>query len=121
MGKTALLILVLSVILITAVLTILFLTDKSKSEQYRPGERSEIDAVINQAKHIYGLRKKEDTDFSQGPCLTNALMPGWVLDLVHSPRLEIDDLEENQCKSFLEGSATHFVELDLEGNLVRVR
>jgi len=48
-------------------------------------------------------------------------MPGWVLDLVHNPRQPIDDLPENQCNSFVEGRSKHFVELDIEGDLIKAK
>ncbi len=82
--------------------------------------KQEIETAVNQARHIYSQRAKLNEDFSNGPCLTESLMPGWVVDIVHSPRLPIDDLPANQCQSFREGRANHFVELDLNGNLVRV-
>lgn len=86
-----------------------------------PVPKSEEETAINQAKYLYDQRKKAGEDFSSGPCLSNALLPGWVLDLVHSPREKIDDSPENQCPAYLEGGAVHFVELDLEGNLIRAK
>ena len=83
--------------------------------------KNEIETAINQANFLYRQRKASSEDFSTGPCLSNALMPGWVVDIVHSPRLSIDDLSENQCPAYIEGKAAHFVELDTEGNLVRAR
>lgn len=112
MKKESLLALALATIAITTYLTIIF--DKTPS-------RSEIDSAVNQAKRIYAEAKERGWDFSQGPCLTDALMPGWVLDIAHSPRLPIDDLPQNMCPSFKEGKAKHFVELDTEGNLIRAR
>ncbi len=83
--------------------------------------KSEIDTAVNQAKFLYRQRKTMNENFSTGPCLSNALMPGWVVDIVHSPRLSIDDLPENQCPAYIEGKARHFVELDTDGNLTRAR
>lgn len=83
--------------------------------------KSEIDTAVRQAKLLYQERKAQDQDFSSGPCLSNALMPGWVLDIAHSPRLSVDDLPQNQCQSFRENRSLHFVELDPEGNLIRTR
>ncbi len=89
--------------------------------QYKPGIDDEADRAVNQAKALFKEQKKLGLDFSQGPCLTNALMEDWVADIVHSPRTAIDDAPENQCISYLESGATHFVELDLDGNVVRVK
>ncbi len=120
-SKPILLTLFFTVILVTSALTMFFLDQKDDNEEYRLGDSIEFDAAINQARYIYNLRQKDGVDFASGPCLTNALMPGWVLDLVHNPRESIDDLLENQCRSFTEGSAKHFVELDINGNFVRAR
>ena len=78
--------------------------------------KMEIDTAVNQAKLIYKSEKERGRDFSSGPCLSNALMPEWVVDIAHSPRLPIDDLPENQCPAYREGKAKHFVELDPDGN-----
>lgn len=51
-------------------------------------------------------------DLSQGPCLSNNLMPDWVCDVGHIPRQAIDNKPENQCLAFLEKQANHFVEVD---------
>lgn len=116
MPKTLLFATVLIVIIFTGVVTILF----------NPGERNaisknEIDTAINQARHLYSQEKIRGRDFSSGPCLSDALLPGWVVDIVHNPRLAIDDLPENQCSAYIEGKLKHFVELDTEGNLIRAR
>lgn len=88
---------------------------------YTPGRWPEADVAINQAKHVYSLAKDTGVDFSSGPCLSNALMPDWVADIAHNPREVIDDDLQNQCSAFNNGSAKHFVELDLQGNLIRVK
>lgn len=86
-----------------------------------PVKKSQIDTAVNQAKLLYNSEKQRGRDFSNGPCLSNALMPGWVVDIAHNPRQEIDNLVENQCAAFVEGSAQHFVELDINGNLIRAK
>ncbi len=90
------------------------------ASSYKPGVFTEIDKAISQAQTLYAQKKAAGVDFSDGPCLTNDLMKGWVADLVHNPRIMMDDLAQNQCQAYLEGRASHFVELDLAGNLVRV-
>lgn len=89
-------------------------------QSYKPGISEEVDKAVNQAKHVYEQNQKLGVDFSKGPCLTNALLPGWVADIAHNPRQSTDDLAENQCEAFREGKATSFVELDPKGNLLRV-
>ena len=116
MPKYILVLLVLIVILITAYLTLVFNVDLSNAVS-----KSEIDTAVNQAKHLYRQEKEKNRDFSNGPCLSNALMPSWVMDIVHNPRLPMDDFEGNQCSSYREGRSKHFVELDVDGNLIRAK
>lgn len=73
------------------------------------------------AQAQYVQKKTAGTDFSSGPCLSNELMTGWVLDTVHNPRQAIDDLPQNQCSAYREGNAKHFIELDIDGNFVRMQ
>jgi hypothetical protein len=92
-----------------------------KDGEYKIGVNSTYDNAVNTAKMLYDQQKKAKVDFSDGPCLTNALMEDWVADIVHVPRSEVDNDPDNQCIAFLEGGAHHFVELDLNGNVVRVK
>lgn len=116
MPKKLLLTLALTVIILTGVATVVFNSYFNKSPS-----RSEIEVAMNQARHIYNQKKISGEDLSSGPCLSNALLPGWVLDIAHNPRQEIDDLPQNQCSGYREGGAQHFVELDPEGNLIRAK
>lgn len=102
-------------ILLTVYLTLVINSDSSKPT------KTEVDTVINQARYLYRQEKEKGRNFSDGPCLSNALMPNWVVDIAHNPRLPIDDLPQNQCPGFREGKARHFVELDPEGNLIRAK
>lgn len=112
-------------IVISAVLFVIiataFFTLKINSGLSRPLSRIEIETAINQANHLFRQEKSKGRDFSTGPCLSDALLPDWVVDIVHNPRLPIDDLPENQCPSYREGKALHFVEFDTEGELVRTK
>lgn len=51
-------------------------------------------------------------------CLGNC--GNYSVDIVHVPRIEADNLRENQCKDFNQGTTKYFIELDSEGNLVRI-
>lgn len=58
-----------------------------------------------------------------GPCLS-IIKPDWnindwVCDVAHSPRQDVDNLPENQCSAYREGTAKHFVEVDPNCNLIR--
>jgi hypothetical protein len=95
-----------------------FLFIKTPSN-YQVGANSEVDKAVQKAKELYIEKRAKGEDIKNGPCLSNSLMPGWVADLVHNPRAKVDDLPSNQCSSFVKGQASHFVELDLDGNVVR--
>jgi len=58
-------------------------------------------------------------DFEVGPCLSNEIIPDWVCDIAHQPRLPVDNDSANQCPAFRQGQAHHFVELDGNCNLIR--
>ena len=88
---------------------------------YKKGSSSTYDTAVRGALALFQRRTKEGMNMETGPCLTNDLMPDWVVDVVHSPREPSDDFPENQCQAYREGRADHFVELDINGNLVRVR
>jgi len=81
--------------------------------------KSEKEQAIEKAREIFRQKKAEGVDMSAGPCLSNEIIPGWVLDVAHSPREPIDNQPENQCSAYREGKAKHFVELDPEGNLIK--
>lgn len=116
MTKNKLVVLILAVIVVTAFLTLLMnAADLSKPT------KNEIDTAVNQANLLYKYEKERGRDFGSGPCLSDALMPNWVVDIAHNPRLPIDDREGNQCPSYVEGRSEHFVELDIEGNLIRAQ
>lgn len=102
-------------------ITLIILWINTEKKEYQPGISEEFDMAVNQAQLVYRQSIKRGDNLKSGPCLTNALMPEWVVDIVHSPRTPEDDLPSNQCKAFLEGSAKHFIELDVDGNVIRVR
>lgn len=116
MPKNALFILALVVILLTGYLTLAI-----NASNHNSPSKAELEIAINQANHLYKAKLISGEDLSFGPCLSDALMPGWVVDIVHNPRTPVDDLPENQCPSFREGRAKHFVELDIKGNLIRIQ
>lgn len=115
--KFKLFILIFICIFVTAFLVVKI----NKKPVYKKGSSGVYDKAIAAAIFLYGTRAKEGLNMSEGPCLTNDLMPGWVVDIVHVPREEIDNLPGNQCQAYLEGRARNFIELDTNGNLVRVR
>lgn len=63
---------------------------------------------------------KNGQNLKDGPCLSEKIIEDWVCDVAHNPRIEKDNMPQNQCKSFRSGEAHHFVEIDSECNLIRI-
>jgi hypothetical protein len=74
--------------------------------------------TVRLAKEAFARAEERGVDMARGPCL-GVIKPGWVADVAHDPREDVDDEPENQCAAYREGKADHFVELDLEGNFIR--
>ena len=53
-------------------------------------------------------------DLGEGPCIGDAdfSVAGWVCDVAHNPREDVDNQPENQCSAFRSGDRSHFVEVD---------
>jgi hypothetical protein len=81
-------------------------------------DEAEKDAAVAAAKDAYAEAKAEGVDFANGPCL-GVVMEDWVADVAHDPRQDVDDEPENQCEAYRSGMASHFVELDPDGNVIR--
>jgi hypothetical protein len=115
---------VLLVIVIVALATIISNNgnpfERKIKNNYKAGVDIEADSAVNQAKKVYLQKKEQGIDLTDGPCLTNDLLPDWVVDIVHNPRQNIDNLVENQCPAYAEGRAKHFVEMDASGEIIRV-
>jgi hypothetical protein len=75
--------------------------------------------AIQKARDLYERKKAAGIDFSSGPCLSEEIIPDWCADIVHVPRQSIDNRPENQCSLYRAGMVHHFVELDMNGRLVR--
>jgi len=76
-------------------------------------------AVVTAAKAAYAKARLEGIDMTNGPCL-GVIVPNWVADVAHDPRQPVDDDPANQCEAYRAGEAEHFVELDPDGNVIRV-
>lgn len=118
MDKRLLFWLVFAVIIATSLCVVLL--QRNPKYVYKQGTSTEVDTAVGAATKLF----KEQTsslDLQNGPCLTNDLIPNWVADIVHNPRTAADDLSENQCQAYIEGRAKHFVELDQQGIIVRIK
>jgi hypothetical protein len=67
------------------------------------------------------LELQKGADLNSGPCLSNDVIEDgeWVCDVAHDPRLPVDNQPENQCPAY--GPGKHFVEVDEQCNVIRVK
>ena len=88
------------------------------------GNCTEIYDRESQAKQkCVNLCASATQDLQAGPCLSdnnpNWNVPDWVCDVAHSPRTIEDNITENQCSAFRNGTAKHFVEVTPDCQLIR--
>lgn len=84
-----------------------------------PIKESVQQGAINNCIKECNSELEEGIDLSNGPCLSNSIAPGYVCDVAHDPRQPVDDLSENQCSAYRNGTASHFVEVDENCNLIK--
>jgi hypothetical protein len=53
--------------------------------------------TIRLAQQAYERAKAAGVDMSRGPCL-GVMKPGWVADVAHDPRQDVDDEPENSAR-----------------------
>ncbi|PIU02628.1 MAG: hypothetical protein COT55_02485 [Candidatus Diapherotrites archaeon CG09_land_8_20_14_0_10_32_12] len=61
-------------------------------------------------------------DLNSGPCLSDIFkydVNDYVCDIVNDPRLDVDNMPENQCKEFLNGDKNSFVEVSTKCEFVK--
>ena len=83
--------------------------------------QSDRDKAVDEAQNAFAQVQAAGQDLSAGPCISESLpgLPDWVADIAHDPRQSIDDEAANQCQRYRSGQAHHFVELNLDGLLIR--
>lgn len=87
-----------------------------KQETKQETELTPTEAVMR-ARELYQQKRQGGMQFSS-QCL--GTVGQYAVDIVHVPRSEEDNKPENQCQAYREGKLKHFIELDKNGNIVRV-
>lgn len=59
-------------------------------------------------------------NLTNGPCLGKA-DEDTVVDIAHNPRQAVDDAQTNQCSDFRQGKAHYYIELDSDGEIIRIQ
>ena len=89
---------------------------KHGNPSLKPLYVSEQEKTILCANNLYQQNKSIINFSSQ--CL--GICSDYAVDIVHIPRSEEDNLPENQCEAFRNGQVTHFIELDKDGEIVKI-
>ncbi len=79
-----------------------------------PEDVLEQQHLISCANYLFDNFKQEKNSQCLGTC------DNYAVDLVHVPRTAEDNLPENQCPDYVSGKLTHFIELDKNGEIVRI-
>jgi len=82
-----------------------------------PEEVRKQQEAIAFALNEYNSKKEEGMNFSS-QCLGST--GDYAIDIAHVPRINEDNLAENQCRDFLEGKVRHFIELDRNGSIIKI-
>lgn len=80
-------------------------------------ESNKEQGFIECAKNLYYIAKEEGMIFDS-QCL--GACENYAVDIVHVPRISEDDLFDNQCEEFREGKVSNFIEIDKNGEIVRI-
>ncbi|MEK6890934.1 MAG: hypothetical protein AABX03_02250 [Nanoarchaeota archaeon] len=111
--KKRVLIYILILILIVIGLVIIF----PKTQNTKNSEEE----IMVFASNLYQAKKAQGMNYSS-QCLGTISINNisYVIDIVNVPRTKEDNLQENQCQDYLNGNVKHFIELDKNGQLVRI-
>jgi len=74
-------------------------------------------AAIEKALELFQQKKNSGMNFSS-QCLGS--VGDYAVDIVNVPRTNEDNLAFNQCEDYANGKVAHFIELDKEGNIVKI-
>ncbi len=89
------------------------------SDQVSQPHNKQVNDVVQKCVQVCQEEKERGADLSDGPCLSNAIAPGWVCDVAHWPREAVDNDPKNQCSEYGK-SAWAFVEVDPDCKPIRV-
>ncbi|MFH1365727.1 MAG: hypothetical protein ABIH28_04030 [archaeon] len=76
--------------------------------------KTQQDAITCANEAYAGYPKENISSQCLGTCWD------YSVDIVHVPRQSVDDNAENQCLDYRQGLTHHFIELDKDGNIVRI-
>ncbi|MEM2822267.1 MAG: hypothetical protein QXE64_01605 [Candidatus Pacearchaeota archaeon] len=91
---------------------------KEKLSEDRGLKEGTKELELCMAACLSALAKNQSLE--NGPCLLDPIENSdWVCDIAHWPREQVDNLRENQCNAWHNGTAKHFIELTPECKFIR--
>lgn len=118
------------IIVVIVVLSIFIIKNYIKNDKSSVSEKEviktekEISEIVKDssdailcALNLYKKAKADGMNFSS-QCLGSC--GDYAVDIVHVHRNDIDNLVENQCSYYRDGKVSRFIELDQEGNILRI-
>ena len=82
-----------------------------------PDDVLEQQNAVDEALQLYQEKKQEEMQFNS-QCLGS--VGDYAVDIVNVPRSNVDNLIENQCEDYRNGALKYFIELDKNGEIVRI-
>lgn len=112
-GKITVYVYIVVIALIVGFAALRFISNLNKEDKYKQ-------EAINNCIAICKEKLVKGEIIAHGPCLSESIAPGWVCDAVNEPRNKlIDNLSENQCRSFHEGINRNFVEVSTHCEFIK--
>jgi len=93
----------------------------SRGVWIKHGNPSEIPDYVLEQQEIISCALEKFNNFSEeinSQCL--GICSDYAVDIVHVPRNADDNKFENQCEDYANGIVNNFIELDKDGNLIRI-
>jgi hypothetical protein len=93
----------------------------SRGVYVKHGNPSEIPGVVTWQEAVIACAADKFANFTgiiNSQCL--GICGNYAVDIVHVPRIPEDDLTENKCSDYGNGFVNHFIELDKNGDIVRI-
>jgi hypothetical protein len=83
-----------------------------------PSEVAQQQKLISDALQLFVQFKANLIEPISSQCV--GTIESYAVDIVHVLRTAEDNLPENQCEDYRSGKVQHFIELDKDGNVVRI-
>lgn len=108
--------------LVVLLATMLVACEQKTDNLKRPATFNDL---VPEIKQLFADAQNSSAGLGEGPCLGVLTAPGlanFYVDVVHVPRQEVDNLDENSCLGYKAGQVgSRLVELDFAGEIVLLK